>query len=120
LRVGDRVAAILSGQEAAGHGFETERGQAQQTGVNEKHDGSEPGEPPDGVAIGVRAPGKDFVETAKEPTKEAVDEPLKPILLRPTWPEEERGERWRKSERIQRRDGGRDRNGERKLAEKLA
>ncbi len=44
---------------------------------------------------------------------------LKPILLRALRPEEEGGERRGKRERIERGDGRRDRNGQRKLAEKL-
>ena len=74
----------------------------------------------DGVAVGVRAPGEDFVETFEEPAEQAVDHALKPILLRAAGPEEERGERGRKGERVERGDRSRDRNGERELPEKLA
>ena len=78
LREGDGVAAILRREKAAGHDFETERGQPEQAGVDEQHDAGEPGEPADGVAIGIRAPGEDLVEAAEEPAEQAVEQALKP------------------------------------------
>ncbi len=45
LREGDGVTAILRRQKTARHDFETESGQAEQTGVNEQHDRRESGEP---------------------------------------------------------------------------
>ena len=47
----------------------------------------------DGVAVGVRAPGEDSVETFEEPAEQAVDHALERILLRAARLEQERGER---------------------------
>ena len=96
------------------------RGQAEQTGVDEQHDGREPRQAADGVAVGVRAPGESFVETFEEPAEQAVEHALKRILLRAARLEEERGERGRKRERVERGDRGRDRDRERELPEECA
>ena len=86
LREHDGVAAILRRQKTARHNFETESGQREQTGVDKQNDDGESGKPRDGVAIGVRAPGEDFVESLEEPAEQAVEQALKQILLRAARP----------------------------------
>ena len=95
LGVSDSIAAILCRQKTARDDFEPQAGEGKQADVDEQNDDGQSGKPRDGVAIGVRAPREDFVETLEEPAEQAIQHALKQILLRAARPEEERGERGR-------------------------
>ncbi len=120
LREAHQVLLVLHRHEAARHAVEQQRGQADQRQIDAQHDGLAADHARCAAAIRFRRGTEHAVERAEDPTQAAFHHTRQQVLRRVMALEQQRGQRRRQRERVERGDDRRDRDRQRELLVELA